>query len=413
MERLWTRVFLFVLLLGLLWNDSVCEKVEAESTTTAADTRESTLRKRQLQGHVGPKNPPSHRGPNQFSKPTFPSPDIVYHLNDEEAKALQSIVEQIERPMLNKAAASPTKRLLFVVGLEGAGHHMVAALMKKCGEVTASDPRLRNMCVKEEVIPDLLFRVHRNRQAPGPNGVRNDKHYGLFGSSGYINHGKYLVEIHKRLVELVNSKDVVEGTPVFMHINGKDSPVHGMLSYPNYDGVNRNLHNPDLHILAAIAESAGIDLRLLVLQRSAKELYESVIDRFTLPTPLMGMANSATNLFSQLYRIDPAFYSCVPYHDVGKLDESKLKKLATFLHPTLAEKDAETFKLMASVVTDHVRPAEIMPNSTHWSDTLNKRVVVPRGTIVYHQALYQGKIQMIDDLCAKNENSVRVEAQLS
>ena len=201
--------------------------------------------------------------------------------------------------------------------------------------------------------------------------------HGLFGSSGCVNHGKYLIEVHKLLVQL--AKNEAFHGPFFMHINGKDSPLHGMLSYPNYDGVNRNLHNPDLHVLAAVAESAGVDLRLLVLQRSASELYESVSDRFNVTTPLMSMSNSASNLFSQLYRVDPAFFACVQYHDFGKLQGVNLASLHFFLHPYFAEKDAEVFKYMISVVHDHERSANVTPNSTLVAIDRHAQHVRPRA----------------------------------
>ena len=325
--RSWHLVVVLILL--CLTNTSVTKEIDSEKANTF------TLRKRQL-GKDTQSVKLNRRGGDytrnedlrsknskkrfRINKSTMKKDNNssafhsgVYNLNDDEMETLNSIIDYIQRPLLNKTVFSPTKRLLFVVGLEGAGHHMAAALMRQCRLYAGNVTKLQKLCIGGGKIPEL-FRVVRNKQV-SHNGVRNDRHYGLFGSSGYVNHGKYLVEVHKLLVQL--AKNEAFHGPFFMHINGKDSPLHGMLSYPNYDGVNRNLHNPDLHVLAAVAESAGVDLRLLVLQRSASELYESASDRFNVTTPLMSMSNSASNLFSQLYRVDPAFFACVPYHDFG------------------------------------------------------------------------------------------------
>ena len=51
-----------------------------------------------------------------------------------------------------------------------------------------------------------------------------------------------------------------------------------MLSYPNMGGASKELQHPSLVTLAKLAEKAGLDLRILVLTRDARDLLASTTE---------------------------------------------------------------------------------------------------------------------------------------
>jgi hypothetical protein len=96
----------------------------------------------------------------------------------------------------------------------------------------------------------------------------------------------------KRLAAEADSPNGIQ----LIGLNSRADPHMGMLSYPNYDGPGREVQNPNMHLLAAVAEAAGLDFRVLVLQRPAEESWRSFHSRFFTPASMMGMVNSASNL---------------------------------------------------------------------------------------------------------------------
>ena len=109
-----------------------------------------------------------------------------------------------------------------------------------------------------------------------------------------------------------------------------------MLSYPNYNGINKALDHPDISVLAALAELAGVDFRVLVLQREASEVLASTARRGIggLEEPKILLDNAAA-LHAQLQLLDHRFFQCLHYQDMGNLTATQQSQLADFLHPTL------------------------------------------------------------------------------
>lgn len=50
----------------------------------------------------------------------------------------------------------------------------------------------------------------------------------------------------------------------------------GMFSYPNYNGRFKSLDHPDIYQLGLLDEQAGMDYRVLVLQRNGLDILKSV-----------------------------------------------------------------------------------------------------------------------------------------
>jgi hypothetical protein len=111
-----------------------------------------------------------------------------------------------------------------------------------------------------------------------------------------------------------------------------------MMSYPNGPAVHKSLDRPDMHVLAALAEGAGLDLRILVLLRDAAAVLNSTVDKRhfgALEAPAL-VAN-AESMHAQLCLLDAGFYRCMRYEDLTErgLTHAQKRALVHFLHPRL------------------------------------------------------------------------------
>mmetsp|Transcript_13990 Transcript_13990/g.17340 ORF Transcript_13990/g.17340 Transcript_13990/m.17340 type:complete len:213 (+) Transcript_13990:575-1213(+) len=92
-------------------------------------------------------------------------------------------------------------------------------------------------------------------------------------------------------------------------------------SYPCFGGSEKNLQHPDVLKLAELAESIGIDFRVVLLQRKAEELVISDIwhRHFNIGHPKMYeervLENNAASIYTTIATMDPKFYSCTQYDD--------------------------------------------------------------------------------------------------
>ena len=116
----------------------------------------------------------------------------------------------------------------------------------------------------------------------------------------------------------------------------------GMMSYPNFNGDNKAISHPDVYALALIAELAGIDLRIIVLQRSAQSILASTTRRGfggsagTANEPKILIDNAAA-LNSQLELIDKRFFHCMHYEDLATMNSAGKAEFVSFVHPSLGK----------------------------------------------------------------------------
>jgi hypothetical protein len=89
----------------------------------------------------------------------------------------------------------------------------------------------------------------------------------------------------------------------------------GMHSYPNFGGLYKALNYPDIASLAQLAENAQADLRVIVLQRKAKDILKSTLVRGFGEIEPKILNNCASALFTQLKLVDHRFVMCVQYED--------------------------------------------------------------------------------------------------
>jgi hypothetical protein len=134
------------------------------------------------------------------------------------------------------------------------------------------------------------------------------------------------------------------------YIVGLDYVHHSaMMSYPNYNGLNKALDHPDIHLLAALAELAGVDFRVIVLQRNAREVLASTARRgFGGHEEPRILATNAAVLAAQLQSLHRSFYQCAQYSELAHLDAQQQTRLASFIH---ADMSSDVVLKMLSKIT--------------------------------------------------------------
>lgn len=301
---------------------------------------------------------------------------VEYDMSNKERVALDEVLKKLNEHKLAKTTSDPRKRVLFVAGLEGSGHGMFSAMAEKC-----------SLCSYDDNIRRLLF-----------NFTKTD-YNGLYGTDSYITHGSSVIEVYERMREIATSSSN-EG---LILLNASEDDHTGQLSYPNFEGPLRNLHNPDVHALAAIAEAAGVDFRMLVLQRPAEEMFKSFQRRWARKEglTLMSMSNSAATLFAQLQQLDSSFYTCVPYQDFkASFSGEAGRKLGDFLHPSFYGKDGgKSWENMLGVIKPRSPPSG---NSEQQTEAGSKQSAT---AIRYHLHRLKGRLGMIEDLCKAGKNN--------
>ena len=154
-----------------------------------------------------------------------------------------------ENGVLKKQVLSSRMRLIFVVGLEGTGHHYIVNVLS---HVCKPDQDLcPDVCPLGKIMYSALA---TSKTEDDYEDARNN--------------------FRKEMQKLAM---VVKGLPAgeafmdaFRRCDGS-----GYMSYPNFNGIDKAMHYVDLKVLAEEAERAGIDLRVIYLSRAAKSILVS------------------------------------------------------------------------------------------------------------------------------------------
>ena len=258
---------------------------------------------------------------------------------------------------LSKRMRSRGKRLLFVAGLEGSGHELLARVMHSCGNATRSSA----LCEKDIIMSSLLLDL-KGREISG-----------LYATDDSVMVIRLVNSIEGRLRRMNASfaSEPVRHHLIFLGLGASvNRGTASMLTYPVGPvgigaGCDKTLSHPDVFLLALLCERAGIDLRILVLQRSAKEILSHVSAQIsqamqtgatghsfshgaglmTLMQWQRGLVSSAAQLASQLSLLDPTFFLCVHHDDLATILGSSAgrwgatkdvyNRLAEFVHPVI------------------------------------------------------------------------------
>lgn len=290
--------------------------------------------------------------PKQNLRITLPSNDTF------------SSVFSVPSYIVQKQAKNNRIRLLFVAGLEGTGHHGIYAAMGPCFET--------GICRNATLVTKALF--YRNESS-------NSSH-GLFGMADIDN------ALHQLRHVLKAMNDVKKYNASSLFVIGLDTlDGAGMLSYPNYnDDRYKVFEHPDLVTLCAAAEHVGVDMRILVLQRSAEDVLASTINRgFGHGIQPRVAIENAAQLHSQLVQLDPGFVMCLSYEKMDEILDKRSPQLRHFLHPSI---DFTLFARMWS----HIRP--VVRNKTQLNISS------------YHVARLQKEFMAIERWCLRHKRFV-------
>lgn len=205
--------------------------------------------------------------------------------------------------IIRKTKFSDSTRVVFVAGLEGTGHHATRIFFENC--------RRTSLCIAALQLSALLY--SGGNKAQGMFAYPQD-------SAPFAAVEQKRIDFLRALARFGNaSKLVVLNTLSELHAH-KGRPLTGMISYPNFSGEFRGFQHVDVHEIASLAEKAGIDFRVLVLSRPAKEILVSTTEHRHFdarPQQAAVLADDAAALAAQLQLLDSSFIMCLPYSQIG------------------------------------------------------------------------------------------------
>lgn len=155
---------------------------------------------------------------------------------------LPAIHEHATFGIVHKTVTSAKMRLVFMLGLEGSGHHYIMSSVK---EMLKDNPSLPKV---EAELPSFW-----NYYIPTTM-AHNASHFGAKSESARQDMRK-----------------------IAQHAEGVSSPgsihfISGGISFPCGHGAQKVMQYVDPRRMAEMAEAEGVDFRVLYLRRSAKEL---------------------------------------------------------------------------------------------------------------------------------------------
>lgn len=170
------------------------------------------------------------------------------------------------------------------------------------------------------------------------------------------------------------------------------------MSYPNGPVEHKTLDRPDMYILAAMAEAVRLDVRFVVLLRSARDVLHSTVDlrHFGSLEPQILIAN-AESIYTQLQLVGPEFYRCVQYENLVNtgLEYSQKRDLLDFLHP-VALNMHQLGGMLSKVRRNTVRGD---------NKSLNARgtISAAQANRKYHTQQLQARLDLISNLCTAHD----------
>ena len=254
----------------------------------------------------------------------------------------------ITKSYVPKRHESMEARIVFAAGLEGTGHHILQMMFNACikyPKKKIAEQKMKNITGTEILIgcevSDMTHFMFWNKY-----------HNGIFFASDEVNLGHNLQELKQSMQRMVQLKK----SPHLYILGLEISRESGMMSYPNFNYADKVLDHPDSFVLASMAESAGLDLRLIVLQRDANEIMHSTFRRRfgTLNEPeILILIDNASVLFTELSLIDKRFYYCIEFSRLvsenwAAISDSRKSHIMRFLHPSIVTE--EVLKQMVQAI---------------------------------------------------------------
>lgn len=154
--------------------------------------------------------------------------------------------------VVSKTVVSSKTRLVFAVGLEGSGHNYLAGAFLA---MFNSHPRVTRL--DECRLSWEFYLVKSMKESPE-------------------NYAQALARAREGMralaVEGENLTSLGGIATLFQLGSPPECKYLGMLSYPNFTGGDKVFRYVDLRMVAELAEAEGVDLRVVYLQRSARDI---------------------------------------------------------------------------------------------------------------------------------------------
>jgi len=211
-------------------------------------------------------------------------------------------------------------KFIFSMGVEGSGHHFLAAVESHWNYLTDSKD-------------DAGFQALRETQKKAAYNLREIYHLtGLYSNPDSHNLDvvyKEFVTMLKDMQDIVQSIADNDGTSdrvIPVHLNTIDSI---MTSFPGTDSVARYSQVPDLGILYRACDDAGVDCGHILMTRDAREVVRSTTRNrsFDLPKPqIVNLSMQLNMMVSQALQYPEKLVGCFDYNNPTSLLESRLLK---------------------------------------------------------------------------------------
>lgn len=220
---------------------------------------------------------------------------------------------------VTKAIESDTFRMVFLAGLEGAGHHYIMASDSAMLDMYPNLPRINEtylLSPKPYYLPTFM----------------------ATSTTNYAQQEHKAREAMKRLAEQAAALP----PPGSVYI------LHNSWSYPTFHGTHKVTQYIDLQRIAEVAEDTGVDLRVLYLRRSAKGLlvantvhrhFQNKLDKAALGTSpeelfleyVRILFTNIAVLQSFLSELQPGLIVCHDWELLG--DKGQASEIASFISP--------------------------------------------------------------------------------
>ncbi|CAM9451489.1 unnamed protein product [Ectocarpus sp. 4 AP-2014] len=220
-------------------------------------------------------------------------------------------------------------RVVFLVGLEGTGHHYMADVLE---DVCKKDKvRCPKLCVMAKVLyPELSLPKSRN---------------------AYWDARKRLREEMEKLAAFPE-ESLAEDESTVVSFGACRFQGTGMMSYPNFNGDEKALQYVDFRLVAEEAERAGVDMRFVYLARSAADILTSDSGHHNYGGSFIResriLLNNLAVVHSTFQELDPAFTTCFRYGEMA--DPAQAARVAGFLAP-----NNHTAEKVADQILSHVK----------------------------------------------------------
>mmetsp|Transcript_21987 Transcript_21987/g.31583 ORF Transcript_21987/g.31583 Transcript_21987/m.31583 type:complete len:323 (-) Transcript_21987:225-1193(-) len=254
---------------------------------------------------------------------------------------------------VKKTIYNSKTRVMFVAGLEGTGHHGLSEMFRACNKLPSSicTPNSK-IAYNMEQCPEGILVEHQQTAEVDCKG--------LFSGNDAPSAYKYITGIVNELKRIKSTDTTVRLHVVGLQL-GQEYSKYAMLSYPNFNFDSKALSHPDVFVMAKLAESAGIDFRIIVMLRGSEAILVSTISRgFGFNQEPMVLVDNAAVLYSQLKLIDRRFFFCLEYEKIPTLTKKEKDELRMFLHPKL---EIDTMLKLFEVSSNTKRLDEEMGNS--------------------------------------------------